>query len=67
MHFICVPFEYDMEFPSINYTVKYIKSTYNILFNKHSLSKCLKNEFKQDWYGEIEINGELVKLHWEYC
>ena len=64
-HIKCI--ELDMSFPSLNYTVKYIKSTYNILFNKHSLSKCLKNEFKTDWYGEIEINGELVKLHWEYC
>lgn len=64
-HIKCI--ELDMEFPSLNYTVKYIKSTYNILFNKHSLSKCLKKESKQDWYGEIEINGELVKLHWEYC
>ena len=64
-HIKCI--ELNMEFPSLNYTVKYIKSTYNILFNKHSLSKCLKKESKQDWYGEIEINGELVKLHWEYC
>lgn len=64
-HIKCI--ELDMTFPSLNYTVKYIKSTYNILFNKHSLSKCLKNELKTDWYGEIEINGELVKLHWEYC
>ena len=64
-HIKCI--ELDMIFPSLNYAVKYIKSTYNILFNKHSLSKCLKNEFKTDWYGEIEINGELIKLHWEYC
>lgn len=64
-HIKCI--ELDMTFPSLNYTVKYIKSTYNILFNKRSLSKCLKNELKTDWYGEIEINGELVKLHWEYC
>lgn len=64
-HIRCI--ELDMEFPSINYTVKYIKSTYNILFNKHSLSKCLKGIFKNDWYGEIYIDDELVKLHWEYC
>ena len=64
-HIRCI--ELDMEFPSINYTVKYIKSTYNILFNQHSLSKCLKGIFKNDWYGEIYIDDELVKLHWEYC
>lgn len=63
-HVKCI--ELDMEFPSLNYTVKYIKSNYNILFNKHSLSKCLKGELKQDWYGEIEINGEVTHLHWEY-
>lgn len=64
-HIRCI--ELDMEFPSINYTVKYIKSTYNILFNHHSLSKCLKGIFKNDWYGEIYIDDRLVKLHWEYC
>lgn len=64
-HIRCI--ELDMEFPSINYTVKYIKSTYNILFNHHSLSKCLKGIFKNDWYGEIYIDDKLVKLHWEYC
>lgn len=63
-HIKCI--ELNKEFPSINNTVKYIKSTYNILFNKHSLSKCLKGEFKQDWYGEIEINGVTTKLHWIY-
>lgn len=64
-HIRCI--ELDMKFPSINYAVKYIKSTYNILFNQHSLSKCLKGIFKNDWYGEIYIDDELVKLHWEYC
>ena len=63
-HIKCI--ELDKEFPSINNAVKYIKSTYNILFNKHSLSKCLKGEFKQDWYGGIEINGVITKLHWIY-
>lgn len=64
-HIRCI--ELDMKFPSINYAVKYIKSTYNILFNQHSLSKCLKGILKNDWYGEIYIDDELVKLHWEYC
>lgn len=63
-HIKCI--ELDKEFPSINNAVKYIKSTYNILFNKHSLSKCLKREFKQNWYGEIEIDRVMTKLHWIY-
>ena len=63
-HIKCI--ELGKEFPSINNAVKYIKSTYNILFNKHSLSKCLKKEFKQNWYGEIEIDGVMTKLHWIY-
>lgn len=63
-HIKCI--ELDKEFPSINNAVKYIKSTYNILFNKHSLSKYLKREFKQNWYGEIEIDGVMTKLHWIY-
>ena len=58
--------ELDKKFPSLNKSVKYIKENYDILFNKHSLSKCLKGEFKHDWYGKIEINGVLTKLHWKY-
>ena len=63
-HIKCI--ELNMEFPSINSAIKYIKSTYNILFNKHSLSKHLKGLSKTDWYGEIEIDGVMTKLHWEY-
>lgn len=63
-HVKCI--ELNKEFPSLNSTVKYMKSTYNILFNQHSLSKYLKGILKQDWYGEIEINGVKTKLHWVY-
>lgn len=63
-HIKCI--ELNKEFPSLNSTVKYMKSTYNILFNQHSLSKYLKGILKQDWYGEIEINGVKTKLHWVY-
>ena len=63
-HIYCI--ELDKKFPSLNKSVKYIKENYDILFNKHSLSKCLKGEFKHDWYGKIEINGVLTKLHWKY-
>lgn len=63
-HIKCI--ELNTEFPSINNAIKHIKSNYNILFNRNSLLKCLKGKLKNDWYGEIEINGEMVKLHWEY-
>ena len=62
-HVKCI--ELDKVFPSKNQAIKYIKETYSILFNRISFNKCLNKEI--DWYGEIEINGELVKLHWEYC
>ena len=63
-HIKCV--ELNMEFPSLNYTIKYIKENYNILFNTHTLQNCLNKKWKNDWYGEILIDGVLTKLHWEY-
>lgn len=63
-HIYCI--ELNKEFPSLNKAVKFIKEKYNILFNKHSLSNYLKGDFKYDWYGEININGVLTKLHWKY-
>lgn len=60
--------ELDMTFPSIKATARYMRATYeNICFNWSSLNRYLKGQSNKDWYGEIEINGELVKLHWEYC
>ena len=41
--------------------------TYNIKFSHKTLKSTIENKRKVDWYGEIEINGVLTKLHWEYC
>ena len=60
--------ELDMIFPSIKATARYMLATYKgIQFNWYSLNRYLKGTTNKDHYGEIEINGELVKLHWEYC
>lgn len=60
--------ELDIIFPSIKATARYMLATYKgIQFNWNSLNRYLKGATNKDHYGEIEINGELVKLHWEYC
>ena len=59
--------ELNMEFPSLNKASKYIKNNYNISMSHKTIKKTIEKERNVDWCGEIEINGELVKLHWEYC
>lgn len=58
--------ELDMEFNSLNKAEIYMIETYNIKFSHKTLKFTIKNERKVDWYGEIEINGVLTKLHWEF-
>ena len=59
--------ELDMEFVSLNKAEVYMVEVYNIKFSHKTLKATIDGNRKKDWYGEIEINGELVKLHWEYC
>ena len=59
--------ELDMEFVSLNKAEVYIVEVYNIKFSHKTLKATIDGNRKNNWYGEIEINGELVKLHWEYC
>lgn len=59
--------ELDIEFNSLNKAEQYMVNTYNIRFSHKTLKTTIEGKRKKDWYGEIEINGELVKLHWEYC
>ena len=59
--------ELDITFTSIHKAEKYCHDTLNISFNHKTFKKYMSGTWTQDWYQEIEINGELVKLHWEYC
>ena len=59
--------ELNREFLSLTQAEKEMKRDYGIKIARRQLAKRLNKEIKTDWYGEIEINGELVKLHWEYC
>ena len=59
--------ELNIEFNSLNKAEKYMIKEYNIKFSHKTLKATIEKRRKKDWYGEIEINGELVKLHWEYC
>ena len=58
--------ELDMEFNSLNKAEIFMIETYKIKFSHKTLKKTIEGNRKKNWYGEIEINGELVKLHWEY-
>ena len=44
-----------------------MKTTYKVPFSRDILKKYLDGNYHKEYYKEIEINGELVKLHWEYC
>ena len=59
--------ELNIEFNSLNKAEIYMIKTYNIKFSHKTLKATIEKQRKKDWYGEIKINGELVKLHWEYC
>ena len=59
--------ELNMEFDSIHQARRYMIETYGIVFVHKSLKQTLDHKRKQNWYKEIEINGVLTKLHWEYC
>ena len=59
--------ELNRTFLSLTQAEKEMKRDYGIKIARRQLAKRLNGEIKTDWYGEIEINGELIKLHWEYC
>ena len=64
-HVYCV--ELSRTFSSKRKAITCMKEEFGIDFNKKSFTKHLNNELIKgcDWYGEIIINGELTKLHWE--
>ena len=59
--------ELNIEFNSLNKASQYMMNTYGIKFSHKTLKATIDNQRKNDWYGEIEINGVKTKLHWEYC
>ena len=58
--------ELDLKFTSVHKAEKYCHDVLGISFNHKTFKKYMSGDWKQNWYQEIEINGELVKLHWEY-
>lgn len=59
--------ELDLKFTSVHKAEKYCHDILGISFNHKTFKKYMSGDWKQDWYQEIEVNGELIKLHWEYC
>lgn len=58
--------ELDKIFISISEANEFFKENYNTPINKGCLRNLLTGKSKKGWYKEIEINGILTKLHWEY-
>ena len=58
--------ELDIEFNSLNKAEQYMVNTYNIKFSHKTLKATIERSRKKNWYGEIEINGVMTKLHWEF-
>lgn len=53
-------------FPSLSYAAKYMKENYGLKVNKDTIKANCLGKTKKDWYGEIEINGVMTKLHWTF-
>lgn len=53
-------------FPSLGYAELYMKETYNIKLNRKTIQANCLGKSRKDWYGEIEINGVMTKLHWTF-
>lgn len=64
-HVRCI--ELDIIFSSKRKALVYMKEEFGIDFNKKTFTRHLNHELIQghDWYGEILLNGELIRLHWE--
>lgn len=58
--------ELDIVFNSLNEAEREMKRLYNIKVNRKTIVNRMKPDSKKNWCGEINLNGEDVKLHWEY-
>lgn len=58
--------ELNLTFNSLSKAERFFVENYNIKFSHKTLKATLEKERKKDWYGEIEINGVITKLHWKY-
>lgn len=58
--------ELNIEFNSLSKAEQYMIENYKIKFSHKTLKETLEGNRKKNWYGEIEIDGEIVKLHWKY-
>ena len=54
-----------MVFPSLSQAERYIKSTFNIVFSRRTLTDKLKKENIVS-YKEVLIDDVLTELHWKY-
>ena len=59
--------ELDLTFASVHKAEKYCHDILGISFNHKTFKKYMSGTWTQDRYLEIDINGVLTKLHWQYC
>ena len=57
--------ELDMTFSSLSQAERYIRSTFNIVFSRRTLTDKLKKENVVS-YKEVLIDNVLTELHWKY-
>lgn len=58
--------ELDVVFNSLNEAEREMYRLYNIKINRKTIVNRMKPNSKKNWCGEINLNGECIKLHWEY-
>ena len=54
--------------PGVENSYQYALDTlgYNVKVNRKTIVNRMKPDSKKNWCGEINLNGECIKLHWEY-
>lgn len=53
-------------FDSLSYAEQVMLKDYNVKVNRKTIQSRCERKSKKDWYGELKINGVMVRLHWEY-
>ena len=63
-HVYCI--ELKKRFSSLSNAEKYINETYKLKLNRKTIQSNCNGTSRKDWYGEIEIDGVMTKLHWTF-
>ena len=56
--------ELNETFDSTRQAVKIMYEKYGLKLNYTSINQRINGTSKKDWYGQLNINNKLIKLHW---